>query len=438
MPTKSHLRPIGLLERLHATQHFLGLESCVATSAKYITEDGAKLTPDILFAALREVIKSHPALSVKLQNESTSNAVFVRLETIDLSQVVEFSTTDNLQTSLESQLARGFDTDADLPIWRIQVLTDNTVILAIYHVIGDGLSGPAFHASLLKALQNVTVRDSSSLVQISDTIVLSPPVEACTRLRPSLSMVLVTIYELFAPTSWTRACTAWSGKPVPSTTNLKTNVRIMTIPPPNVATFSAECRTHRATVTSALYVLTVAIVSRMIARDPANYKTISSVVAISLREVSGMTKEAICDFTSAQYAYPPMNPNFTWAAAAHHAVELQKQKRDARGTLGLLRLLFGNYVPYLKDKLGKKRESGFVISNLGRFDAPAVEGTWNIVSTVFAQCDVVAGSAFKLNVICDPSGAVNIAFTWGDDSIDNGFVESFIFQFQDAFNDLIV
>ncbi|KAJ6534673.1 alcohol acetyltransferase [Mycena vulgaris] len=437
MASDSHLRAIGLLERFHTTRHFLGLDTCVVASAKYATQDGLTLTKDILFAALCEVIKVHPSLGVKLENESTSSAAFTRLQTIDLSHLVQFTDNHNLQTALESQLAQAFDTDADFPLWRIQVLTDNTVILAMHHVIGDGLSAIAFHASLLDALRNSTARDASSFARIPNTTSLSPPIEAVTSLRPSLGTIIAEVLKLYAPKSWTRARFAWSGNPVQKAPSLKTNLRLMSFPPQEVAAFCDICRTHRASLTSAFYVLTVAIISRMIARDPARYKTISSAVPISLREICGIPRDVMCDYASAHYTYPRANPEFTWAAAARYAVELRKQKSKARENVGMLRFLSRDYVPYMTSHLGTKRASGFALSNLGRFDAPTAEGTWNIGHTVFAQCDVVIGAAFKLNVVCDPSGAMNVALTWGDQSIATHFIESFIPQFQKAFRDLL-
>ncbi|KAJ7307048.1 alcohol acetyltransferase [Mycena albidolilacea] len=439
MAADTRIRRTGLLERYHATRNFLGLDSCVAASAKYSTEDRRPLTKDILFPALRQVIKTHPPLCVGLANESSSTAAFTRLHTIDLSRIVQFRDNDSLRDALESQLAEGFDTDADLPLWRIQVLGDNTVIFAIYHIIGDGLSTIAFHASLLRALRDVPAGDASPLVQTPNTILLSPPIEDVTSVRPSLSTIFDEVYRLFAPKYLSSDRKAWSGNPVPMGVNgsLRTNVRLMSFPAHEVTAFCTMCQTHRTTVTAAFYVLTVATLSRMLAGDP-RYDAISSTVAISLRGAAGIPKDAICDYVSAHRTYPPADPRFSWPAAAHHAAKLRTQKSKARENIGMLRFLLGQYVPFFRSHLGRKRASGFVLSNLGRFDASAVEGTWNIVNTVFAQCDVVVGAAFKMNVVCDPTGALNIALTWGEHSIESDFVESFLSRFQDAFRGLLV
>ncbi|KAJ6620566.1 hypothetical protein B0H10DRAFT_2215842 [Mycena sp. CBHHK59/15] len=358
--------------------------------------DRSILTKDVLFPALRKAIETHPALGVRMEEESTSKAFFVKLGSIELSHVVEFSDTDDLQAAFEGQLARPFDTDADLPLWRVEVLADNTVIVAMHHAIGDGLSTVVFHTSLFQGLQTIDSSNGSSSVLIPDTVELLPPIEAVTSLRPSL------------PKS------AWTGRPVPETASLRTHVRLMKFTAPDVAAFTDTCRAHRATLSSALYILTVSVLSHMIANDPARYKTISANVTLSLRGAAGARADVICDYASVHHTYPRADPTFTWAAAARYAAELRTQKTKAREVVGMLRFLFGHYVLYMKRQLGRKRAAAFVISNLGRFDAPAGEGKWRIENTVFAQCDVVLGAALKLNVVGDPTGAVNIALTWGN------------------------
>ncbi|KAJ7017715.1 alcohol acetyltransferase [Mycena alexandri] len=437
MPSNAdpHIRPIGLLERYHTTRNFLGFDSCVVASGKYATYDRATISRDVLFPALREVIKAHPLLCVKLENETSRNAAFIRLDTIHLPRVVEFLENVTLQAVLEDQLARGFDAEADLPLWRIQVF-DNNIVFAIHHAIGDGLSTIAFHASLLMALRNVTADDTSLMVRIPDPVLVGPPIEKLINVQPTFRTLFDEVYKLFAENRMSTRC-VWSGNPVPYASSLRTHVRLMTIPAEDVTALCSTCRIHRATLTSAFYILTVAIIARML--NGTHYKAISSAVAISLRDAAGIfsASPTICDFVSAHQTYPHADPNFSWEAAARYAATLRKQKQTARERVGALRFLFNNYVPYLNRLLGAKRTSGFVLSNLGRFNAPAVDGTWNIVSSVFAQCDVVVGAAFKLNVVSDPAGNLNIALTYGEHGIDGAFVESFMSQFMDALYDLI-
>ncbi|KAJ7016431.1 alcohol acetyltransferase [Mycena alexandri] len=434
----SPLRPVGLFEQYHQVRHFLGLDSCVVVSARYVSADGASLNKEHLFPALRKVVATHRALSVKLQGENSRQSAFINLETIDLSLLAQFSDHDDLETAIKGQLLRRFDTDSELPLWRVEVLRDGTVVLAYHHVIGDGLSGVAFHQSLLAALQDVIAGDDSSLVTVPQSLSLLPPMEAVTNLRPSILKVIKEVLALFLPTSWTAVSSAWTANPVPKTPEIKPGVKLITLTREEMASFAATCRSHGATLTSAFYVLAVATISRLVPPNTPQYKTLSAFVAVSMRTATAAPADVMCDYVAAHHTYPAVHPAFQWPAAALYAAELQRQKYAAREEVGMLYLLFGNVAPFFRGMLGKKRGGTFEISNAGRVPAGKHVGPWRIERMVFAQSDLVVGAALKINVIGDPTGAVNIALTWGKDAIDEALVESFAAQFQDGLRALIV
>ncbi|KAJ7698921.1 alcohol acetyltransferase [Mycena rosella] len=432
------LRAAGLVECFHINRHLLGLDSCVVLSAKYSCADGTFPTKEQLFPALRKVIETHAALGVKLEEEDSKKPSFVRLETIQLPLVVRFSDNDNLEAAIQAQLARSFNTLAPLPLWRVEVLSDGTILLAFHHSIGDGLSGVAFHQSLLAALQQeLIVGDDSLLISVPQSLTLSPPIETLTNLRPSLRKVLTEIFYMFAPASWTPAYSAWTANPVPQIPELKPHVKLLTFSSAEMTAFAAACRSHSATVTSALYILTTSTLSRLVPPDVPQYKTLSAHVAISLRGAGSLPAAAMGDYASGHHSYPPLHAAFNWAAAADYARELQRQKLAAREEAGMLMLLFGDIAGFMRGRLGRKRGGTFEISNAGRV-AVAGAGRWRIGRMAFAQCDVVIGAALKLNVIGDPTGAVSVTLTWGEGSIDRPLVESFAAQFEEGLRTLIV
>ncbi|KAJ7785872.1 alcohol acetyltransferase [Mycena metata] len=434
----SPLRPVGLFENFHVARHFLGLDSCVVVSARYVSADGTSLNKEHLFSALRKVVATHRALSVKLQGEKSKQAAFINLESIDLPLLAQFSDHADLEIAIKDQLLQRFDTDSELPLWRVEVLRDGTVILAYHHAIGDGLSGIAFHQSLLAALQDVVAGDDSSLVAIPQSLSLLPPIEAVTKLRPSIRKAIKEVLALFLPTSWTALSSAWTANPVLEIPKIKPGVKLIAFTPEEMATFAATCRSHGATLTSAFYVLAVATISRLVPPNAPQYKTLSALVAVSLRTVTATPADVMCDYVSVHHTYPAVHTTFQWPAAARYAADLQRQKSAAREEVGLLYLLFGNVAPYFRGMLGKKRGGTFEVSNTGRVSVGKHAGPWRIERMVFAQSDPIVGAALKINVIGDPTGAVNIALTWGKDSIDEAAVESFAAQFQDGLRALIV
>ncbi|KAJ7266910.1 alcohol acetyltransferase [Mycena haematopus] len=429
------LRRAGLIESWHITRHFLGLDSCVLVSARYLCADGTVLSQEHLFFALQKVIERHPVLSVMLQNQD-SKPSFIKLEKIELPRVVQFSN-DDLEAAIERQLSTRFDAVAELPLWRVEVLTDSTVIFAYHHGIGDGLSGVAFHRSLLAALQDDG--DSSPLVAVPHSLSLLPPIEAVTHLRPSLLKIISEVLSLFLPASWKRGYYAWNANPVSKTPQFTPHVKLFTFSSQEMAAFAKMCRSHSATVTSALYVLAAATLSRFVPTTHSlQYKTLGATVAISLRSVAGASEDAFCDYVSGHGSYPPIHPAFQWPAAAIYATELQHQKTAARERVGMIYLISGNIAGFMKGMLGGKRDATFELSNAGRVPALDDGGPWRIERMVFAQSDLVIGAALKINVIGDSTGAVNVTLTWGEEAIDREVVDSFATQFQEGLRALLV
>ncbi|KAJ6495268.1 alcohol acetyltransferase [Mycena sanguinolenta] len=428
------LRPAGLLESWHIARNFLGLDSCVLVSARYYCADKPALSKEHLFFALRKVVEKHPILSVMVQNED-SKPSFIKLEKIELPLVVQFSD-DDLEAAIQRQLSTRFDTVAELPLWRVAVLPDNTVIFAYHHGIGDGLSGVAFHRSLLAVLQDVG--EASPLIAVPDSLSLLPPIEAVTSLWPSLFKIISEVFSLFIPASWKRNYYAWNANPVSKTPQFTPHAKLLTFSSQEMAAFAKICRSHSATVTSAFYVLAAATLSRFVPSHSPQYKTLGATVAISLRGVAGASEDAICDYVSGHGSYPPINPAFQWPAAARYATELQQQKTAARERLGMIYLISNNIAGFMKGMLGDKRGATFELSNAGRVTSADDTGPWRIERMVFAQSDLVIGAALKINVIGDPTGAVNVALTWGEEAIEEEIVDSFAIQFQEGLRALLV
>ncbi|KAJ7665030.1 alcohol acetyltransferase [Mycena polygramma] len=434
----SPLRAPGLFESYHITRNSLGLDSCVVVSARYICADGSRLTREHLFPALRKVVEMHPVLSVKLGPQD-SKPSFVRLERIELPLVVHFSDQDDstLEAAIQRQISTRFNTDAELPLWRVEVLNDGTVILAYHHGIGDGLSGVAFHRSLLPALQDGAVGGDSPHVAVPQSLSLLPPIEAATNIWPSLRKIVAEVFSLFAPASWKPGYTAWTANPVSKAPGFIPHVKLVAFTSDEMAAFAKTCRAHNATVTSAIYVLTAAVLSRFVPPHVPQYTKLSATVAISLRDVARAPPTIICDYVSGHTTFPPVHPAFQWPAAARYAADLRVQKTAAREQLGMLYLLFGHVDAYFRGMLGGKRGATFEISNAGRV-ALDDGGRWRVGRMVFAQSDLVVGAALKVNVLADPTGAGSISLAWGEASIDEAVVESFAAQFQEGFRALIV
>ncbi|GLB41856.1 hypothetical protein LshimejAT787_1004560 [Lyophyllum shimeji] len=434
------VRPAGLMEQYHITRHALGFDSCVLSAAQFVPPAGSSLDETTLFCALRKVMESHPALGVRLAGEHSTTSCYERLDKIYLSQVVEFSDSCDLKAAFEAQLLRPFDAASTLPLWRIVVLNDNTVCFAWHHCIGDGISGLAFHRALLAALRQGGGHEPLETDAVApSTNALISAMEATVDVTPSWRKIFLEVFEHFAPGAWTRGASAWTGKPVENI-SLQTSVRLIEFPPDNVSTFLTLCRAHKATLTSGLHVLAISVLSALVSTEAEKYKTISSYIPISLRGLTGASNDVFCEHLSAMHTYPRVNPIFSWDEASRCASALRSCTPTSVEEVGMLKFLFGKYAAFFKGKVGKKRQGGLEISNLGPFEASSDRAggeTWTIGRTGFAQCDAPLGSAIKINVVGDPLGGMTIAVTWGVGSIENSFGESFVSSFRDGFAKVI-
>lgn len=438
---------VGLLETFHITRHFLGLDSCVLCAAQY-TSKTLNLDRSTLFHALRKVVKTHPALGVGVIGEASGAPSFTRLKVIDLSAVVEFLDSDDLESVFEAQMLRPFDTTLDLPLWRVIVLKNDIVCFAWHHSIGDGMSGLSFHRTLLSSLRAYEEVDRASTDSDTTCITLPPmtqlvpPIEKVTNVSPSWGKLFRVIYELYAPTPWTRGASAWTGNPVKShdSVSLKTRVKLINFNPEEVSAFINLCRAHNTTFTAAFHALCISELSRLIMTDHSTtpFKTISSSVPFSLREIAGTSQDVFCEHLSTLNSYPRVQPDFSWAEAADFGAELRRCQLKGGEDIGMLRYLFGQYVSFFKGKLGKKRQGGLEISNLGRFHDEAGDKDWSIGRMAFVQCDAVVGAALKMNIVGDRAGGVTVGVTWGEGSVADSFAELFVSAIRDAFGRMIM
>ncbi|KAF5355358.1 hypothetical protein D9758_006113 [Tetrapyrgos nigripes] len=413
------IRSPGLLERFHIVRHALGIDSCVLSAAKYTHSENLSFSQQVLFPAIRSLITQHPALGIRLSKDTIADQThFVRLDSFDLSEVIHYvnQSYQELEEVFESEFVKPFDTTRDLPLWRLTVLKDNTIVFAFHHGIGDGLSSVAFHRTLLRVLREQKQGPDSFVEKafVPENLKLVGASDQLTDISPSWLEVIRAILGLFIPPSWTSASRAWTGHDVPAEIpSLQAYARIVQLPAMDAHRLATLCRTHKATITSALHFIITSSLSKTL-QNPTyrslitNKTTISSGIPVSLRPLTGASKDAICDHPSAS--------------------TLRTQSKTCKSQIGLLKFLGGNYTGFFQGKLGKKRQTGVELSNLGRFELEEEgDGTgWEIQDIVFAQCDAVVGAAIKVNVASAPSGNMAICVTWGDSAVDHGLVDAFI------------
>ncbi|PCH42335.1 hypothetical protein WOLCODRAFT_101952 [Wolfiporia cocos MD-104 SS10] len=460
------VRQAGLLERYYVARHDLGMFFCVVVSAKYTAPDGGVLPRAGLFRALAQVAKQHGALAVRLVRLPDGRHAFERLSEIDLSQVVEFRTSGarTLAQTLQEQITRGFDTDSALPLWRLQVLEDNTINFAWHHGIGDGQSGFAFHHALQSALNDLDDDpnhhrsfDETTLIS-PDAISLASPIEERNSLSVPLGKLFHEVFNLLCPQSWTPSHTAWTGAPVPATESLLARVHLLQYTAMEVSRMLEICRKHNTTLTALVHTLAVVVISRLLAADRSiamRYSTLSTNIPVSLRPLIDCGADEFGNYISSYQHHPAIIPfdqsaepgsswteHFPWDSATRLAAELRLQQTQSASKIGLLRYLW-SYEAYLTGMLGKKRSVLLEVSNLGRYpfipppSKNPVPPQWNVSDMYFTMSNPSSGPAMHADMIGTPNGGLGITIAWGKDVVEDSFGESFYSGLRDAMAELV-
>lgn len=430
--------------------------------------------------------------------------VFRRLNKVDLDDLVTFDAypgktlqeviKEELETPLPNgkTVIQGEDKGGEglKPLWRVKVLEDGqTVVFAWHHAIGDGSSGFALHRSFLDALNSL---DSSSTNGEGDLVITPPqdltmiqPTEALTSVSVSWRTFFVALYETFAPKSWLKGYTAWTGNLVgspPSSSsspspndsdNVKfaaaktVRVRIQTIPSQTGKALVALCRANGTTLTAFLHTLAVLSLSETLHTHykgegesesdiGKKWKTFSTSIPVSLRRFTGASSYDICDHVSNFHFYPPISPpssqpiselsnqTFPWHTAQSLSTHLRTPTllEGTKETIGTIRYLFdlGIAGGFFSGKVGGKRGYSFEVSNLGVLstggspkglaqgdDGKDESEKWDISDVYFAQNDGTCGAAIKINVAgVSSSGTISVVYTWGEGAVDEGVAEGFV------------
>ncbi|KAH9855305.1 alcohol acetyltransferase [Lenzites betulinus] len=469
-PSPKRLRPAGIVEEYCYVENHLGLDTCVVVAARYEGGSGRRLDKDTLFTAVQIVVNTHVVLASRLvppTHGSDSRPPFwVVLPSIDLNDIVRFLDNDSHGPAsiIEAEFKHPFDLNADLPLWRLLVLPDNTVIYAFDHTMGDGQSGLAFHVDLQAALQRLgsplPPHDGKIVPDHSDST-LTPPLEDLLHLPAPVTRVLWEVFQALNPFARTKQASTWTGSPVLKQPTLSVRVRIMHLSPQETARLTQRCRANRATITGALYTISAHVLSRLLNRgcegEGQLFKDIVVAVAVSLRRYTGSPPSAISNQASSYggvhslptlppsttSVYPPLAA-FPWTHAARFSETLKEELPKTPAFIGVFRLLIGrNYESFFRGQLGKKREGTMEISNLGRVPpmAPSASNeartsTWAIRETVFVQVDGTVGPALKINVTGTPDGGLGVSVAWGKGALDDELAEEFVEAFTSGLKEL--
>lgn len=276
------LRPVGMLEKLYTARQVLGIYNSVIVTATY-TIPSIHTKNDIysmISGTIPALLWRHPALCSYVEGQATSSPIFRRVDTVRVSDVLqvldlEIEKDELLVRKLEELHDQPWLLDAK-PLWKLVVLREPPppnsasrtseqqlhIAFIYHHVIGDGLSGLAFHKSLLNELSRSMLSSPAadpspipSVITVPNAIKLIEPIESLIPFPVSWSFLAKQILNEYAP-RWLVGAQApiWAGLPVQSPDKLpsRSRLRVVSIPAHEVAVLLEECRKQGVTLTCLL------------------------------------------------------------------------------------------------------------------------------------------------------------------------------------------
>lgn len=407
--------------------------------------------------ALQKCADRYPQMSVVVADAQSNSPYFEHYPKLDLEQHVQLlhgcKKNEDEGTAIEKALPGILDTKLlpTIPAWKVFVLTlsEKRCFIAFFysHTLGDGMSGLAFHQSLLSSLEGADVKGEYSPKFQSKAI--SPAVDTPQNLPITWSFFLATILGLFLPKSILLlfgigvsidvvTSATWTGSPIfYNADKHATGVRTLCIEGEIVNKVLRVCRSHDAKLTGLFHQLIIIALSESLPQT-AGINDFAAQTSLSLREALNISGDEIGNFISAdterllrgKKRNPEAEASIDWASAKTTTERLAKSSKDLRNhPIGLLRFV-SDIQSWTSSKIGGNRDCSYEVSNLTRFQPAGPGHKVTIVEMVFCQPASVTGPPLSFNLVSVAKGPLTIAVSWqigalglGSDQDETEFVD---------------
>ncbi|KAK3956356.1 alcohol acetyltransferase [Pseudoneurospora amorphoporcata] len=475
------IRPLGPCEIYSSSRHALGFYRCLANTCRYAVPWSVlqgKSVPDVLEAAVANLVLRLPRLSLAITGDEASRPCFASVPSLDLSYHLEcvelpaeldsHARDSHLLHILEAQHNQLWPDVATRPPWRLLAVYEPRpshyqdrlildIVLAIHHSLADGRSTAIFHASLLDELNKPPARPSC----LEDHVLrmpskphghILPPQEELVKFTTSWRFLAGTLWSEFA-SGWLRKPATdlpWTGAPV-RPDPYQTRLRLVTIPAKAVSQLLANCRANGTTLTPLLHVLILTSLARRLPAETAT--SFQSCTPIDLRPFiqSGSHVTDLADafgvlVTSASHSFDSSrlsglreqaSGENIWCLAQTLRQEL-KERVETIPQDDMVNMLswITNWRGFWLNKVDKPREQTWEVSNIHSLRG-SPEGTanetganWEILRSVMSQCAIVAGPALCASVSGVIGGPISIALSWQQGIIESEVVEGVAYDLQ--------
>lgn len=389
--------------------------------------------------ALQHCVQRHPQLSVIVANAESNSPYFQHYPRLDLNEHVQIldgrEEGDDEGKAIERALPRILDTKLlpNIPAWKIFVLTlsQKRCFIAFFcsHTLGDGMSGLAFHQTLLSALEEPNLE--MDLVGSPATNRIGSACDTPDKLPISWSFFLATLLGIFLPKrvvsmlgikapSTTITSGTWTASPMfYNAEKHTTGVQTILIDGAIVDEVLRVCRSHGAKLTGFLHQLIVHALSRALPAT-TNIDNFVAQTALSLRGALEVSNGEIGNFLSGDMETFPRkittggerDTAIDWGSAKSTTERLAALSKTVHDQpIALLRYL-SDIRTWTLSKIGQRRECSYEVSNLTSFHPNSAAQKCTVVEMLFCQAANVTGPPLNFNVVSVANGPLTIAVSW--------------------------
>ncbi|RYP52383.1 hypothetical protein DL768_002414 [Monosporascus sp. mg162] len=287
------VRKLGNNEAYQLAMYILDQYRGTSVSCRYVVpgnltgRDQRETLIDKVQVAISDNVLKHPVLQVGIMNAEPNQPTFVRLDSLDLRQHIEWRSLDT-SADFESvfqeltilQLDATYSNLERQPGWRIVVLHQQEtgfleILFTWNHPHADGMSGNIFHLDLLRSLNaggtNEKYCDSDAyILKLPSTPTrFPPPIEQVMELPLDMKYLVKAMLTEGKPRVLHRSPTLAHWAPI-TASSYKTQFRSFTIENGILSKVLDACRHHPTTLTGLFHGLMLASLASHLGKEVAS------------------------------------------------------------------------------------------------------------------------------------------------------------------------
>lgn len=324
-----------------------------------------------------------------------------------------------------------------MPAWKVIGLASGPVInvtktlhisFVAHHAIADGLSGIAFHRSLLSNICQTAQEPLKPVTWPIAALEAHPSpvaIDSVIKLQPKLLENIDNSIPSSGP--------IWGGTPIShSHSKCQTRLQVIDIPSAQLSRLLKFCKTRQITLTGLLH----GLITQTLARSIPSAAAFSSVTPYSIRSFTGCSADEIVNHISYMTSTTPpssleafrqpstsLSPDGTSSQtdfanilpiAHRYSSEMAAEIAQFPSGSALEDLArIPNFLAFCKAQEGQERQYTYELSNLGAVDGSAAEQIgWKMEKVVFSQCGMVAGPAMGFSCVSVRGGPLVVGVSW--------------------------